>query len=67
MAGTYVSPEPLLALVDSINELAERLDVSKRTVCRWRKGGRVHLFAADRLAIRAGYHPVELWPEAFSG
>lgn len=43
--------------------IAEYLDVSIRTIERWRHGGLVRWYDADRHAIRVDRNPVELWPE----
>lgn len=39
--------------------------VSPRTVHRWRRGGRVGLRVADRVAITLNLHPVLLWPHFY--
>jgi hypothetical protein len=36
-------------------------DTGRLIVQRWRAGG-IPLYAADRAAITAGAHPLELWP-----
>lgn len=43
-------------------EAAERLGVSRRSLSRWRSDG-ISVPVADQVAIRAGYHPCEVWPE----
>lgn len=45
------------------DELAERLDVSFRTLLRIMSAKRVSLADADRMAVRLGLHPVMLWPD----
>lgn len=40
--------------------LAERLGVSRRTIVRWRQGGRIG--DPDRVATAMGRHPSEIWP-----
>ena len=54
----------LVALVEarSARELAEILDISPRTVHRYRKGG-LSAIQADRIAVSAGFHPAEVWPD----
>ena len=41
--------------------LADRLDVSRHTVIRWRRDGLTEQ-RADEAAIRLGSHPAILWP-----
>lgn len=54
----------LVALVEqcSARELAELLDISPRTVHRYRKAG-LNAIQADRIAVSAGFHPAEVWPD----
>lgn len=54
------SHDPHLA---STAELAEAAGISGRVWTRWRREGRLPLRSADRAAIRAGFHPAEIWPE----
>lgn len=41
--------------------LADRLDVSRHTVIRWRREGLTEQ-RADELALHLGTHPAILWP-----
>lgn len=43
------------------HQVAERLGVAERQVYRYRHTG-LTTEAADRLAVRLGRHPAELWP-----
>jgi hypothetical protein len=44
--------------------LAEAFKVDRSTVLRWRSGRcRWSVYQADRYAIRAGLHPMIVWPE----
>jgi hypothetical protein len=42
--------------------IALRCGVDRQTVHRWRKEGGIPIFAADRVAIRLGVHPLDIWP-----
>lgn len=56
----------LLAMIDfgTADELAARLGVSKRTADRWLKpDATVRTGSADRIAMSAGFHPANVWPE----
>lgn len=58
---------PLTTLLDmmgyqSVNKAAEALGVSGTTYVRYSCHG-VTERTADRLAVRAGFHPAEVWPE----
>lgn len=60
--------EPLLAeFADKVEGrsawslLSEVSGVSERSLRRWADRG-LDDYQADRLAIRSGYHPAELWP-----
>lgn len=45
-------------------EVAETLDLSYRQVMRHvNQGQLVHQWQADRLAVRAGLHPAEVWEQ----
>ena len=64
--GGRYDPRALLVLVwgehDDDCTIAARLGVGRAQVLRWRKGNtRLDQYAADRLAIRAGYHPSLVW------
>lgn len=56
------APLEALVAVESDEVLAEVLGVTRRTVWRYRAEG-VSEIAADRLAVAAGFHPFEVWPE----
>ena len=43
--------------------LAERLDISFRTLIRLMSAETVTPVVADRMAVRLGLHPVLLWPD----
>ena len=62
-----LDPAPLLeAVPGSAREQAEALGVSRRQVHRWRAGAaRLPATTADVLAVRAGHHPFELWPDTW--
>jgi hypothetical protein len=45
--------------------LARRLGVTPRSVQRWRHGAGIRIWLADRLAVRLGLHPVEVWGQDF--
>ena len=64
MTARRFSFEDLARLVDesSAAELAERLRISARTVHRYRHRG-LTVLQADRLAVAAGFHPAEIWPD----
>ena len=57
---------PLDAL-NAINlcELARRTKYSVRTLHRWKHTG-IPLYAADRIAIRLGVHPSQIWTDWYS-
>jgi hypothetical protein len=60
-----LDPAPLLALYPCRDDgyIAERLDVSRSAVKRWRDGTRlIRPGNADRLADAAGRHRWDLWP-----
>jgi hypothetical protein len=46
----------------SLNHLAERVGVHHRQVLRWRDQG-LNVYAADRVAVAMGLHPLLLWPD----
>lgn len=48
--------------LDNDGDLADLLGVHRRTIVRWRREGtRLTVSQADGYAVRAGYHPEELW------
>lgn len=64
MAG--FDPAPILAHFADVEDLvaAETLGVHIDTIRNWRTGRkRLKAAAADRIAVRIGAHPGELWPE----
>jgi len=48
----------------SHTELADRLNVTSRTIARWSTGG-LNTWTADRVACQIGFHPSLLCPEWF--
>jgi hypothetical protein len=38
--------------------------VDRKAVERWLKNG-IDLYAADRVCVKLGYHPIEIWGQAF--
>ncbi len=63
MGRLYLDPTPLLAILpESPNEAAAAAGVNARTIHEWRKGRRVQLNNADRIAVNLGHHPAEIWP-----
>ncbi len=65
---TY-DPKPLFDLFPetSPRQIAAALDVTLRTVQRWKAGQvRLNEIFADRLACRLGVHPANIWPEWFN-
>lgn len=61
----YLDPAPLLERFPgmSAEQIAAKLDVTRRTVVRWRGGRGVDPRQADRLAVAVGVPPYSLWPE----
>jgi len=62
----HYDPRLLLLIVwgpdDDDCSVARRLGVNRAQILRWRKGHvRLDTWQADRLAIRAGYHPSLIW------
>lgn len=57
--------EDLLRLVNTFDAVASRVGVAKKTVYRWREEGGVPLNAADRAAVRLGFHPSDVWGQAW--
>lgn len=60
----------VLDLVDPLGEhsdaeIAARTGVERTAVWKWRHGGMLRATTADRVAVRLGRHPAELWPEWF--
>jgi len=46
----------------SARRLAEKIGVSRRTVCRWQRHGLTEA-QADQAACALGTHPALVWPE----
>lgn len=59
--------QPLAALLGATcdSEIAHATDTCRRTVQRWKHDG-MSADQADRAAIRAGYHPANIWPDWYS-
>lgn len=56
---------PRIAQLDD-GQLADLFGVSRATIGRWRRGQRrMQTQVADRVAVRLGYHPANLWPESW--
>lgn len=62
MPPTRFDPQALIALArGELRGLARRLDVDPAIMCRpWTAN------QADRYAIRAGWHPIEVWGDAWT-
>jgi transposase-like protein len=56
--------EPLASHHENMSTLARALGVDRAQLGRWRRTG-VTPSTADRLAVRLGFHPAELWPQWF--
>jgi hypothetical protein len=58
-------PFPLDALLhitrETAADLGRRCGVNTRSLARWRAAG-LTATVADRLAVRSGHHPAEVWP-----
>lgn len=79
MAGRAARPspralpaQPLHALINherragaSIRDLSERWAVNRRTLQRYLTRSWLRRDAADRIAVAAGRHPSEIWPDWF--
>ena len=61
--------EPLMAVTGTHTpmELARVLEVNSSQVHHWKKGGGVPDRSADRMAVRLGLHPLNVWPEFCDG
>jgi hypothetical protein len=44
--------------------LCERLGISRRTYERWKRAG-VPAFRADAIAVALGFHPMDVWGDAW--
>lgn len=58
--------QPLLQLLGNLPHLraAPLLGVTHRQLCRWLRHG-VPITSADNVAVAAGYHPLEVWGQAW--
>jgi lambda repressor-like predicted transcriptional regulator len=54
--------EPLVQRCGSVSALARATGIERTQLARWRSNG-VPLDSADRVAIAAGCHPAEVWPD----
>lgn len=66
----HVDFDGISCLVPPPNEggqgkLARAFGVSRRSIVRWKRNGRIPFFSADRALTRLGEHPIAFWPEAF--
>lgn len=63
--GEKVPLAPLEAATNlGASALAEACGVARYAIYRWRSEG-LPIYRADTLAVRAGFHPCEVWPEFF--
>jgi hypothetical protein len=52
---------------DSLPAIAEKLGTDRTTVHHWRwYDTRISVWAADRYAVRLGFHPSEIWTDWFT-
>jgi len=59
---TYARTDPSRdGTVGAHGALQRLLGVDRRTSHKWRAQGGMPLHAADRLAVAAGVHPVDIW------
>jgi len=67
MRGRRYPFRPLLDLdcyrLASSREIAKRTGYKDSTIRKWRSADLLPERAADVLAVRAGYHPGNIWPE----
>lgn len=56
--------EPLKRIVPTAEILAEKIGVTTTVVHKWIERG-LPFFKADMVAIKLGYHPVEIWYDWF--
>lgn len=47
---------------ESDRDIAQATNTCRRTVQRWKHDG-MSVDQADRAAVRAGYHPANIWPD----
>ena len=60
-----VRPEPGNGQMETTGALARQLGVNRQQVLRYRKEG-LRPLVADKLAVRAGFHPSLVWPSWFA-
>lgn len=63
--STRFSLEPLIDRYGGVSALARALGVHRANATRWRRDG-ITMNTADRIAVRLGWHPVEIWPEWYA-
>jgi hypothetical protein len=51
-------------LIEKLSRDGRLEAVENSRISQWRKSG-IDLYAADRWCVRLGYHPVEIWGQAF--
>lgn len=51
-------------LIEKLTREGRLEAVENSRISQWRKAG-IDLYAADRWCIRLGYHPIEVWGQAF--
>lgn len=64
-SSTRFSAEPLIDRYGGVSALARALGVDRANATRWRRNG-IPMDTADRIAVRLGWHPVEIWPEWYT-
>ncbi len=57
-------PDNLPANVGDIGKVASVLNMEPSNIYRWRQYG-LTWFTADRIAVKMGLHPAEIWPQWF--
>lgn len=60
-----IAPFVPLPMDGGQGRMARAFGVSRRTIARWKKAGRIPFYSADRAVARVGEHPISYWPEAF--
>lgn len=59
------SADPLIDRFGSVSAFARALGVDRANATRWRRDG-IPVDTADCIAVRLGWHPVEIWPEWYA-
>lgn len=54
--------EPLVQRYGNVSALARAIGIDRAQVAHWHGDG-LPIESADRVAVLAGFHPAELWPE----